>query len=413
MTLLSWDIPLISFNGSLWDVLLRCSKWLLGRGLIASQWSWDADWSSESNEPAPLSLWHCDPELCSIEKRFSSQWGNFGTLLPPRGASFTPLCGMFLQSPSASSNVANFTFLRNPLSELWVCEFWLLRWSTMVARAWPVCVEVIQDWLLAAPSQTSPPSCFYDTSILRYPLISFNGSLWDVLLRCSKWLLWAWLDSFTMIWDADWSSESNEPAPLSLWHCDPELCSIEKRFNWKGRPISWAVLHHWKSMGQILVPSCPPGVQLLPHFEVWSYRACQPLQMWQISHFCEIHSLSYEASIFFAMLSQWGKFGTLLPPRGATFTPFWGMVLQSLPASWNVANFTFLWNPLSELRGVKVFLNVKSMRLILAPILPLGQTSYPRSLIKVIAHDSPIRPHVLTPHSWLCDKNCGRSSAPK
>ncbi len=27
----------------------------------------------------------------------------------------------------------------------------------MVARAWPVCVEVIQDWLLAAPSQTSPP----------------------------------------------------------------------------------------------------------------------------------------------------------------------------------------------------------------------------------------------------------------
>ncbi len=127
-----------------------------------------------------------------------------------------------------------------------------------------------------------------------------------------------------------------------------------------GRPISWAVLHHWKSMGQILVPSCPqgcnfypilrygltepaslfkcgqfhisvkstlwatrrqiffamlshgatlgrscpPGVQLLPHFEVWSYRACQPLQMWQISHFCEIHSLSYEASKFFAMLSQ-------------------------------------------------------------------------------------------------------------
>ncbi len=57
----------------------------------------------------------------------------------------------------------------------------------MVARAWPVSVEVIQDWLLAAPRQTSPPSCFYDTSILRYPFISFNGSLWDVLLRCSKW----------------------------------------------------------------------------------------------------------------------------------------------------------------------------------------------------------------------------------
>ncbi len=58
-----------------------------------------------------------------------------------------------------------------------------------------------------------------------------------------------------------------------------------------------------KVNGATLGRSCPPGVQLLPHFEVWSYRACQPLQMWQISHFCEIHSLSYEASKFFTMLS--------------------------------------------------------------------------------------------------------------
>ncbi len=185
MTLLSWDIPLISFNGSLWDVLLRCSKWLLGRGLIASQWSWDADWSSESNEPAPLSLWHCDPELCSIEKRFSSQWGNFGTLLPPRGASLPHcvVCSYRARQPLQMWQISHF--LRNPLSELWVCEFWLLRCSTMVARAWPVCVEVIQDWLLAAPSQTSPPSCFYDTSILRYPFDLFQwksmGSVAKVL----------------------------------------------------------------------------------------------------------------------------------------------------------------------------------------------------------------------------------------
>ncbi len=181
-------------------------------------------------------------------------------------------------------------------------------------------------------------------------------------------------------------------------------------FNWKavqlrGRPISWAVLHHWKSMGQILVPSCPPGVQLYP-FEVWSYRACQPLQMWQISHFCEIHSLSYEASNFFRNVSQWGNFGTLLPPRGATFTPFWGMVLQSLPASWNVANFTFLWNPLSELRGVKVFLNVKSMRFF-CPYFAPGANIVPPIAYKSHSTRFPIRPHVLTPHSWLCDKNCG------
>lgn len=67
MTLLSKDIPLIFFNGSLWNLLLGCSKWLLGHGLIASQWSWESDWLSEQNEPNPLSVWHCDPELCLIQ----------------------------------------------------------------------------------------------------------------------------------------------------------------------------------------------------------------------------------------------------------------------------------------------------------------------------------------------------------
>ncbi len=162
---------------------------------------------------------------------------------------------------------------------------WILvaKVSTMVARAWPVSVEVIQDWLLAAPSQTSHPHVSMTLLSWDIPLISFNGSLWDVLLRCSKWLLGAWLDSFTMIWDADCSSESNEPAPLSLWHCDPELCSIEKRFQVNGATLG---------------RSCPPGVQVLPHCVVCSYRARQPLQMWQISHFYEIHSLSYESVNF-------------------------------------------------------------------------------------------------------------------
>ncbi len=115
---------------------------------------------------------------------------------------------------------------------------------------------------------------------------------------------------------------------------------------------SYTIESQWGNFGTLL----PPRGATLPHFEVWSYRACQPLQMWQISHFCEIHSLSYEASKFFAMLS---------------------------------------------------------LCVILAAISPLGRTSYPRSLIKVIAQPFPIRPHVLTPHSWLCGKNCGRSSAPK
>ncbi len=75
-------------------------------------------------------------------------------------------------------------------------------------------------------------------------------------------------------------------------------------------------------------------------------------------------------------------------PQGCNFYPIWGMVLQSLPVSSNVANFKFLWNPLSELRGVQFFRNVKSMRFFWAAISPLGRTSYPRSLIKVIAHHS-------------------------
>ncbi len=130
---------------------------------------------------------------------------------------------------------------------------------------------------------------------------------------------------------------------------------LKSGFYGVGRPISWAVLHHRKSMGQLWT-LLPPGVQLLPHFEVWSYRACQPLQMWQISHFCEIHSLSYEASKFFAMLSLCVFFGRYFAP-GANIVP------------------------------------------------PIAYKSHSTPF--------PIRPHVLTPHSWLCDKNCGRSSAPK
>ncbi len=163
---------------------------------------------------------------------------NFSTLLPPRGATFTPFWGMVLQSLAASSNVGNFTFLWNPLSEL-------------------------------------------------------QG-----------------VKSFSQ-------------------------CKVN---------------------GATLGRSCPPGVQLLPHFEVWSYRACQPLEMWQISHFCEIHSLSYEASKFFSMLSLCVFFCPYFAP-GANIVP------------------------------------------------PIAYKSHSTRF--------PIRPHVLTPHSWLCDKNCGRSSAPK
>ncbi len=255
--------------------------------------------------------------------------GQLWDALAPQGCKFYPIVWYVLTEPVSLFKCGKFHI--STKSTLWAMSLWiwLLRWSTMVARAWPVCVEVIQDWLLAAPSQTSPPSCFYDTSILRYPFDLFNGSLWDVLLRCSKWLLWAWLDSFTMIWDADWSSESNEPAPLSLWHCDPELCSIAKPFLCVGRPIQGAVLHHWKSMGQL-----------------WDAPA----------------------------------------PRGATFTPFWGMVLQSLPASSSVVIHKF-YEILALSYDPPKFAQCIVNGTFWAIIAP-GANIVPRSLIKVIAHDS-------------------------
>ncbi len=208
-------------------------------------------------------------------------------------------------------------------------------------------------------------------------------------------------------WLVVWVKWARPLVSMTLWS---RVMFNWKRFNWKdgpfmGRPTPLKV------NGANFSTLLPPGVQLLPHFEVWSYRACQPLQMWQNFTFLWNPLWATRRQIFFAMLSQWGKFGTLLPPRGATFTPFWGMVLQSLPASWNVANFTFLWNPLSELRGVKVF-SMLSQCVWFCPYFAPGANIVPPIAYKSHSTRFPIRPHV-----WhligLCDKNCGRSSAPK
>ncbi len=99
------------------------------------------------------------------------------------------------------------------------------------------------------------------------------------------------------------------------------------------------------------------------------------------SGFYSFHGPSYTIE------SQWGNFGTLLPPRGPTFTPFWGMVLQSLPASSSVVIHKFLRNSRSELRPAKVC-PMHCQWDFLGDYLPLGRSSYPRSLIKVIAHHS-------------------------
>ncbi len=242
------------------------------------------------------------------------------------------------------------------------------------------------------------------------PLISFNGSLWDVLLRCSKWLLGAWLDSFTMIlrcWLVVWVKWARPLVSMTLWS--------RVMFNWKavqlrtahfmGRPTPLKV--NGANFSTLLPPR---GATFTPF---WGMVLQSLPASSNVANFTFLwNPLSELRGVkVFRNESQWGKFGTLLPPRGATFTPFWGMVLQSLPASWNVANFTFLWNPLSELRGVKVFLNVKYA--FFCPYFAPGANIVPPIAYKSHSTRFPIRPHVLTPHSWLCDKNCGRSSAPK
>ncbi len=65
------------------------------------------------------------------------------------------------------------------------------------------------------------------------------------------------------------------------------------------------------------------------------------------------------------------NFSTLLPPRGATFTPFWGMVLQSLPASSNVANFHISVKSTLWATRLKSFSQCKSMGQ-LGTLLPQG-----------------------------------------
>jgi hypothetical protein len=53
----------------------------------------------------------------------------------------------------------------------------------MVARAWLGSVEVIHDWLFAAPSQTRPPSCFYDNSVQIYPFDVFQWKSMGVVAK--------------------------------------------------------------------------------------------------------------------------------------------------------------------------------------------------------------------------------------
>ncbi len=145
-----------------------------------------------------------------------------------------------------------------------------------------------------------------------------------------------------------------------LSHMSPPPClydtviqsyvQLKSGFYGVGRPM-----HHRKSMGQLWDAPAPQGCNFYP---ILRYGLTEPASLFKCGkfHISVKSTLSYEASKFFAMLSLCVFFGRYFAP-GANIVP------------------------------------------------PIAYKSHSTPF--------PIRPHVLTPHSWLCDKNCGRSSAPK
>ncbi len=107
-----------------------------------------------------------------------------------------------------------------------------------------------------------------------------------------------------------------------------------------------------------------------------------------------------------------GNFGALLCPRGTTYTPLRSMFSHSLIASSNVVIHMFLRNSRSELRPSKLAAMLSLWDFsddFFAPctiiVHPIAYKRYSTPFLN--------RPHDLTPHSWVCDKRCRRSSEPK
>ncbi len=178
------SIPLISFNGSLWDVLLRCSKWLLGAWLDSFTMILRCWLVVESNEPAPCLYDTVIQSYVQLKSGFQVN-GQLWDALAPRGA-VLPHCVVCSYRAVSLFKCGKFHISTKSTLELWVCEFWLLRCSTMVARAWPVCVEVIQDWPACCPESNEPTLMF----LWLLSEISFDLFQWKSMgsvAKCSKW----------------------------------------------------------------------------------------------------------------------------------------------------------------------------------------------------------------------------------
>ncbi len=130
---------------------------------------------------------------------------------------------------------------------------------------------------------------------------------------------------------------------------------LKSGFYGVGRPISWAVLHHWKSMGQLWDAPAPQGCNFYP--------------------------------IAWYVLAQLDSLFKCGDSYVSTKFSLWATTRQSWPHALSMGLLGCFFAP--------------------------GANIVPPIAYKSHSTPFPIRPHVLTPHSWLCDKNCGRSSAEK
>ncbi len=67
--------------------------------------------------------------------------------------------------------------------KIFLCEFWLLRCSTMVARAWPVSVEVDSGLAACCPETNEPTSCSMTLLSWDIPFYLFQ---WKSMGRVAK-----------------------------------------------------------------------------------------------------------------------------------------------------------------------------------------------------------------------------------
>jgi len=119
--------------------------------------------------------------------------------------------------------------------------FWLIRCLTVVARAWLGSVEVIHDWLFAARVELDIPHVCMTMQSRDIPPMSFNGSLWNLLLRCSTMVAMEGLGSFEMIHDWLFAARSQTRPPSCFYDSSVQRYPFDV-FQWKSMELVAKVL---------------------------------------------------------------------------------------------------------------------------------------------------------------------------